>query len=139
MNMQTRLKQKHSMEKKIPPKDSLPNNQLGNMKTQKGQQIQIQKNSPIITSLHYTHKNSPNFLTKSRKIGKKKKKKTTLLLIKSQKRSRTSFKSYKKPRKPKPFIPSPFKARNPMLKHKRQRKRSKIQDEINNNNKAKKT
>jgi hypothetical protein len=70
MNMQTRLKQKHG--KANSPKRFTAKQPTRKHETQKGQQIQIQKNSPIIPSLHYAHKNSPNFLTKSRKIEKRK-------------------------------------------------------------------
>jgi hypothetical protein len=82
---------------KIPPKDLLPNNQLENMKHRKANKSKSKRTLPSSLPFIMHIKNSSNFLTKSRKIEKKgKEKKTTLLLIKSQKRSRTSFKPYKK-------------------------------------------
>jgi hypothetical protein len=79
---------------KFPQKIHWPNNQLGNMETQKGQQIQIQKNSPIITSLHYAHKTLRISLQKAE--NRKKEKKTTLLLIKSQKEEQNFLQTIQK-------------------------------------------
>jgi len=133
MNMQTRLKQKHGMGE-FPQKIHCQTT-LGNTKHRKANKSKSKRTLP--SSLPFiTHKKTLRIpLQKAGKSGEKKRKKRRHYYFLNHKREAGLPSNHTKKNLVNIILfPSPFKARNPKLKHKTQRKRSKIQDEINNNN-----
>jgi len=131
--MQTRLKQKHGMGE-FPQKIHCQTT-LGNTKHRKANKSKSKRTLP--SSLPFiTHKKTLRIpLQKAGKSGGKKRKKRRHYYFLNHKREAGLPSNHTKKNLVNIILfPSPFKARNPKLKHKTQRKRSKIQDEINNNN-----